>query len=119
MDESEFSAFLPHPDGHACSLSDGTEPKLSCCLPSAPLNVPHPYAALSPTCTQPPQLHVHTILEAVSHWTAEDQWLAGGLKFHVDRAFRKSPTTHLEVDELHQLRESAMDRLVEAYASAD
>ena len=119
MEESEFASFLPHPGGHACTLGEGLNPELSCCLPTSPLIVPQLNTIASPSCTQPSKSCAHALLEGVSHWTERNQWLARGLKHHMDQAFRKFHTVYLEADELLQLRETTINRLVEAYASAD
>uniref|UniRef100_A0A5K3EIY4 Misat_Tub_SegII domain-containing protein n=1 Tax=Mesocestoides corti TaxID=53468 RepID=A0A5K3EIY4_MESCO len=117
--KEECSSLLPHPTGHACTLSKGLSPRLSCSLPTHPLTVPRLTSAPS-FCTQPTYSCTRAVIEAVSHWTDENQWLASGLKHHFESAFcNKFDCGYVETDELNEIKETATDRLVEAYASAD
>eukprot|EP00108_Taenia_solium_P006095 TsM_000961700 transcript=TsM_000961700 gene=TsM_000961700 len=118
MEEDSFLSHLPRSRGYACFLEEGVDPELSCSLPCAPLTVPR-LNGTETFCTQPARSRACALIEAVSHWTAENQWLAQGLKLHMDCAFRKLLNPCLETDELRQLQESAVSHLVEAYASPD
>lgn len=120
LEDEQFIPFLPHSGGVACSIEQGLQPRLSCYLPTDVLNVPHfSSSAITSSCNQSSRSRAHVLLEAVSHWTEENQWLARGLKQHMDSAFRKLHNACIETDELKQIQECAMDRLVEAYASVD
>ncbi|KAM7540510.1 hypothetical protein Aperf_G00000037100 [Anoplocephala perfoliata] len=115
LESGQFAPFLPHPGGFACSLEQGLQPWLSCYLPTEVLSVPC-FGSIMSFCSQPSRSCAHVLLEAVSHWTEENQWLARGLKQHMDNAFRRIHGVHIESDELKQIQERAVDRLVEAYA---
>lgn len=115
LENGQFLPFLPHPSGVACSLEQGLQPQLSCYLPTDVLNVPR-FGSIMSLCTQLARSRAHVLLEAVSHWTEENQWLALGLKQHMDNAFPKFHNVCIESDELRQIQERAVDRLVEAYA---
>lgn len=119
MEEDGFLSNFPRSRGYACFLEEGVDPELSCSLPSSPLTVPRLNGTETPLCTQPARLRACALIEAVSHWTAENQWLARGLRLHMGCAFRKPLNSCLETDELRQLQESAVRHLVEAYASPD
>ncbi|VDM30654.1 unnamed protein product [Hydatigera taeniaeformis] len=119
MEEDSFLSYLPHCRGSACFLVEGVDPELSCSLPAAPITVPRLIGTGALLCTQPVRSRTRALIEGVSHWTAEDQWLSTGLKLHMDCAFHKSVNPGLEIDELRQLKESVVGRLVEAYASPD
>ncbi|CDS41016.1 protein misato 1 [Echinococcus multilocularis] len=119
MEEGSFLPYLPRSRGYACFLEEGVDPRLSCSLPAAPLTLPRLSGTGTLLCTQPVRSRACALIEAVSHWTAENQWLARGLKLHMDCAFRKPLNPYLETDELRQLQESAVDHLLEAYASPD
>ncbi|KAM3183457.1 hypothetical protein ACTXT7_010323 [Hymenolepis weldensis] len=120
LEDEQFIPFLPHSGGVACSIEQGLQPRLSCYLPTDVLNVPHfSSSAITLSCNQSSHSRAHVLLEAVSHWTEENQWLARGLKQHMDSAFRRLHNAYIEADELKQIQECAMDRLVEAYASMD
>ncbi|VDO03306.1 unnamed protein product [Rodentolepis nana] len=119
LEDGQFISCLPHSGGVACSIEQGLQPRLSCCLPTDVLNAPHSSsAAITSSCSQS-RSRAHVLLEAVSHWTEESQWLARGLKQNMDSAFLKFHNTCIEKDELKQIQECAVDRLVEAYASMD
>ncbi|KAL5111784.1 hypothetical protein TcWFU_003504 [Taenia crassiceps] len=119
IEEDSFLSYLPRSRGYACFLEEGVDPELSCSLPSVSLTVPRLNRTEILFCTQPARSRACALIEGVSHWTAENQWLARGLKLHMDYAFCKPVTSCVEADELRQLHESAMSRLVEAYASPD
>lgn len=104
--------------GSACQLGKGLEARVAACLPENPLNVPH-IRSPSSICIQATLTRTATVLEAVSHWSNQDEWLACGLRQHLQNAFIAKFHTDLETDDLRERRENALDSLVEAYASPD
>ncbi|KAL7063384.1 hypothetical protein AAHC03_01863 [Spirometra sp. Aus1] len=126
--ESDVSNALlkpPNPDsrpGCACSLMKGMKEELVASLPDSPQIVPRPpdksFQPFFP-CTQPSINRTAVCLEALSHCSAEDQWLSTGLRHHLAEAFIHKFHTDQEVDDLRERRELVVERLVEAYASQD
>lgn len=126
--ETDFSKALLTPStpdsrpGCACSLIKGMEGKIDASLPDSPLIVPRlPDKSLQHTfpCTQPSLTRTAVGLEALSHCSAEDQWLSSGLRHHLTEAFDHKFHTDHEVDDLRERRELVVERLVDAYASQD
>lgn len=111
--------------GHSCTLGQGVDVRLVSHLPNCPLTVPRAPSTSSP-CTQPTFSRSCSLLEAVSHWTNKNQWLALGLEHHMTAAFGTNQNQLqyaagglLEADELKEKKENAVHCLLDAYSSPD